>query len=122
MADRVSVGRLIVGHGAQRRVIPAGERFETRNVGIDDAEAAAMEGRGTLRRPRDDIRRQAAVPGPRAEGDGDRIAGEGATAETLTEQQAADAAKAAEAEAGAADAGNGGTGRGRRGRTSDLDL
>lgn len=135
MVDVVSVGRLIVGHGSDRRVIPAGERFDTRSLKIDDREVDQMMRRGTLRTPRDDVRRQAAVAGPPqpveegrsgdagnarspgvqaqlaeddATGDVSGAAGDGGTGETAPRTAATDAAAR--------------TGGGRRGKTSDLDL
>lgn len=66
MADRVAVGKIIVGHGDDRREIPAGTRFNTETAGIDDKDVRRMELSGILRRPRDDTRPAPIVAGPGA--------------------------------------------------------
>lgn len=81
MVDRVAVGRIVAGHGGDRHVVPAGTRFNTDTIGLDERDVRRMEQSGILRRPRDDTRPAPAVPGPGAtaeeeppgggEGDGD---------------------------------------------------
>lgn len=54
MADRVAVGRIVHGEGAKRVVVNAGERFNTDTLGMSDEDVRKLDGRGVLRRPRDE--------------------------------------------------------------------
>lgn len=133
MADRVAVGRIIFGHGDGRRVIDAGTRFNTDNIGIDARDVARMEQRGILRRPRDDVRVATTAIGP-----GGSIEEEGAEVTERRSGGASNVRSPAAQEQMAEDGATGdvsgaavggetaprtaaGTGA-RRGKTSDLDL
>jgi hypothetical protein len=64
MADRIAVGRIISGHGATRRIVEPGVRFDTASLGINDSDLRRLEARGVVRRPRDAPPRPAPAPEP----------------------------------------------------------
>lgn len=132
MVERVAVGRLVFGHGDQRRIIPAGTRFTTENIGLDEKEVDRLEQRGVLRRPRDqDLRLAPPVQGPGDASDPDAEVVEGRSGPAGNARSPAVQAQLAEDSATGDTSGKsteaGGTGEtaprgGRRGKTSDLDL
>lgn len=53
MAERVAVGRIIVGQEKDRKVIQPGQRFETSEYGIDDETLKRWDANRTTREVRD---------------------------------------------------------------------
>jgi hypothetical protein len=136
MADRVAIGRIVFGHGDQRRTISAGTRFNTDTLGIDQNEVRRMEQRGILRRPRDDVRIAPTAIGPGASTDEEVTEGRSGGASNVrsgaAQQQMADDNATGDV-SGAAEGGEtaprtgaetetAATRGGRRGKPSDLDL
>lgn len=61
MPERVAVGRIIVGHGDERKTIEPGERFHSQHHEISDEDLERMDVSGIVRRPRDQRRQPAAA-------------------------------------------------------------
>lgn len=43
MAERITIGQLIIGHGAEQRILPPNTRFNPDDFGIDDESLAKLD-------------------------------------------------------------------------------
>lgn len=113
MAERVAVGRLIVGDGANRKTIAPGSRFNSEDVGMNAEDLRVMEERGIVRRVRDPNTRVPVERGPmQAAEEGATVEGRSGPATNATSGQPGEQDAEGEAPAGAAR-------RGRRGQNLD---